>query len=199
MNDTTTVEDKILIRQIFDAQLYNHYKIAESSAKERIRKLQKLHDTVLKYKKEIKEALYKDYRRPPAEVDLSEIFPITSGIKHTKRHLSRWMAPKRVATPLSLFGSSSWIKFEPKGVCLIISPWNLPIHLALAPLTSAIAAGNTAIIKPSEITLFSSAILRMIIEEVFNENEVAVIEGDVDIATALLELPFNHIFFYRLT
>ncbi len=186
---------KNTINRFFEAQLINQYNVAESSAKERIRKLQKLHDTVLKYNKEIREALYKDYKRPAAEVDLIEIFPVTSGIKHIKRHLRRWMAPQRVATPISLIGSTSWIRYEPKGICLIMAPWNLPIHLALAPLSSAIAAGNTAIIKPSEITPNSSAVLRMIVEEIFNENEVAVIEGDVETATTLLELPFNHIFF----
>ena len=195
MTDSNLKNSKETIRRIFEAQLINQYKVAESTAKERIHILQKLHDTVLKYTVEIREALYKDYKRPAAEVDLIEIFPVTSGIKHIKRHLQKWMAPQRVATPLSLVGSTSWIKYEPKGVCLILSPWNLPIHLALAPLTSAIAAGNTAIIKPSEITPNSSAVLVKIVEKVFNENEVAVIEGQVDTATSLLELPFNHIFF----
>ncbi len=183
------------IQRIFEAQRINQYKVAETSAKERIHKLQKLHEVVLKYRQEIRDALYKDYRRPAAEVDLAEIYPITSNIKHTKRHLKHWMKPQKVATPLSMLGSSSWIEYEPKGVCLIIGPWNFPIMLVLVPLVSAIAAGNTAIIKPSEITAHSSAVVRKIIREVLEENEVAVIEGGVETSTALLELPFNHIFF----
>ena len=187
--------DKNKIHQIFEAQLINQYKVSESSAKQRINKLNKLSSTLMKYNKEIKEALYLDYKRPAAEVDLIEIFPVTSGIKFATKRLKRWMAPHKVSTPLSLFGSASFIRYEPKGVCLIISPWNYPVQLALGPLTLAIAAGNTAIIKPSEITPYSSAILRKIIEEVFDENEVAVIEGAVETATELLKLPFNHIFF----
>lgn len=187
--------DKEKVIKIFNIQLANQYKIAESTAAQRSVKLKKLHDTILKYREAIREALFKDYRRHSAEVDLAEIFPITSKIKHTRRHLKSWMAPKRVSTPLSLLGSSSWIHYEPKGVCLIISPWNYPIQLALGPLISAVAAGNAVVIKPSEMTPNSSAILRRIIEEVFEENEVAVIEGGVDTSTALLELPFNHIFF----
>lgn len=187
--------DKSKIHQIFESQLVHQYKVAESTAKERIRKLQRLGDTVLKYRQEIKEALWKDYRRPGAEVDIAEIYPITSQIKHTKSYLRRWMAPHIVPTPLSLLGSSSWVQFEPKGVCLIISPWNYPIQLALGPMITAVAAGNTAIIKPSENTPHSSAVLKQIVKEVFAENEVAVIEGAVETATTLLELPFNHIFF----
>jgi aldehyde dehydrogenase (NAD+) len=195
MSDTKNEVDKSKIRQIFDSQLINQYNVSESSAKQRIHKLEKLSTNLMKYNKEIKQALYLDYKRPAAEVDLTEIFPVTSGIKHAVRHLNNWMANQKVATPLSMIGSSSWIQYEPKGVCLIISPWNYPIQLALGPLTSAIAAGNTAIIKPSEITPNSSSILRRIVEDVFDENEVAVIEGAVETATELLELPFNHIFF----
>jgi len=187
--------DTSAIKKIFEAQRINQFKIAESSAKERMHKLQKLSDLVMKYRGEIKEALYKDYRRPAAEVDLAEIFPITSGIKHTKRHLRQWMAPKKVGTPMSMLGSSSWVQYEPKGVCLIIGPWNFPIMLLLDPLVSAIAAGNTVIIKPSELTPHSSALVKKMITEIFDENEVAVVEGGVDTSTTLLELPFNHIFF----
>ncbi len=195
MIDAIPAVDTKRIHRIFEAQRANQYNVAESSAKERIRKLQLLSDAVMKYRPEIREALYKDYRRPVAEVDLGEIFPITSKIKHAKSNLRSWMAPHKVATPRSLIGSSSWVHYEPKGVCLIISPWNYPIQLALGPLISAVAAGNTAIIKPSESTPHSSAMLRKIVEEVFEEKEVAVVEGDVDTATALLDFPFHHIFF----
>ena len=194
----TTITSEVNIEKIlkiFEAQKANQYAVADTNVKQRAEKLQRLSDSVLRHRDAIKSALYKDYRRHPAEVDLVEIFPITTKIKHTKRNLSKWMAPKHVKTPLSLLGSSSWIHYEPKGVCLIIAPWNYPIQLALGPLISAVAAGNTAIIKPSEITPNSSAVLRHIIEDVFDENEVAVIEGAVDTSTALLELPFNHIFF----
>ena len=105
------------------------------------------------------------------------------------------MKPKGVQTPTALIGSSSFIHYEPKGVCLIISPWNFPINLTLGPLVSAIAAGNAVMIKPSEYTPHSSAVMKSLIEEVFNPEEVAIFEGDQQVSQELLELPFNHIFF----
>lgn len=195
MVTATTGVDATLLERLFEAQRANQYHVAESTAAERIQKLRKLAGAVMRHQKEIREALYKDYKRPAAEVDLVEIFPITSKIKHARRHLRRWMAPHKVATPLHMFGSSSWVQYEPKGVCLIMGPWNYPIQLVLGPLISAIAAGNTAFIKPSEITPHSSAVVKKIVSEVFDENEVTVVEGEVDTATALLRLPFHHIFF----
>jgi aldehyde dehydrogenase (NAD+) len=105
------------------------------------------------------------------------------------------MRPHKVATPISQTGTSSYIHYEPKGVALIISPWNFPFNLTLGPLVSAIAAGNCVMIKPSEYTPHSSALMKKIIDGLFDESEVALIEGDVTVATELLKLPFNHIFF----
>ena len=183
------------IQQVFQAQQANQYAIANTSVKERIAKLRKLHDVVLKYRKEIQAAIYADFRKPAEEVDLTEIFIVTSDIKHTCKSLRSWMKPQQVDTPLPLLGSSSYIQYEPKGVTLIIAPWNFPLQLALGPLISAVAAGNTAMIKPSEFTPATSAITQKIVEEVFQENEVALIQGAVETSTNLLELPFNHIFF----
>ncbi len=183
------------IKRIFKLQLENQYNLGNSSASERIAKLKKLHKAVLKYRPEIKEALFKDYRKHPSEVDLSEIYPVTSEIKHTKKMLRSWMSNRSVSTPLALMGSSSEIRYEPKGVVLIISPWNFPINLTLGPLVSAIAAGNAVMIKPSEMTPNASAFMKKMLEEIFEENEVAVVEGGVETSTELLKLPFNHIFF----
>ncbi len=195
MTATLTVASTEKIQSVFSAQKQNQYKIANTTAKERIGKLRKLRDTVVKYKAEIRQALWDDFRKPAAEVDLTEIYVVTSEVKHTIANLRRWMAPKRVGTPLSLLGSSSWIHYEPKGVCLIIAPWNYPLNLTFGPLVSAIAAGNAVMVKPSEHTPHSSAIMKKIIAEVFEENEVAFFEGGAETATALLSLPFNHIFF----
>lgn len=187
--------DADTIKSLFEAQQRRQYEIANTTAKERIKKLDKLHKAVLKYRPEIREAMRRDFRKHPAEVDLTEIYPIVSEIKHAKRNLRRWMGPQRVATPMSLMGSSSWIKYEPKGVCLIISPWNFPVQLTFGPLVSAVAAGNTAILKPSEHTPHASAIMKKMVEEVFDKKEVVLLEGGVELAQALLQLPFNHIFF----
>ena len=187
--------DKREIQRIFDLQKANQFKVANTSVSQRKAKLKKLHDAVLKYREDIKSALYKDYRKHPEEVDLTEIYPVTSEIKHTRRHLGSWMRGKRVSTPLALLGSSSRIKYEAKGVVLIISPWNFPVNLTFGPLVGAIAAGNTVMIKPSESTPHASALMKKIIEEIFDENEVALLEGGISTSTELLNLPFNHIFF----
>lgn len=197
---TTTIDPNIAnkakeIQQIFKSQNENQYKIGNTSASQRVAKLKKLHQAVLKYRPEIKEALFKDYRKHPSEVDLSEIYPVTSEIKDAKSNINRWMRAKSVSTPLALMGSSSYIKYEPKGVVLIISPWNFPVNLTFGPLVSAIAAGNTVMIKPSEMTPNASALMKKMIEEIFDKNEVAVIEGGIETSTELLKLPFNHIFF----
>jgi aldehyde dehydrogenase (NAD+) len=189
--DASTAE----IARIFKLQQAHQYTVAKTTARERKEKLKRLQKTILSRKQEIRDALYADFRKHPSEVDLTEIFPVTSEIKHTARHLSKWMRPRRVKTPLALFGTSSYIHYEPKGLALIIAPWNFPINLTFGPLVSAIAAGNCVMIKPSEHTPHASAVTKSIIEEVFDESEVAVIEGGIEASTSLLALPFNHIFF----
>ncbi|MCC6724962.1 MAG: aldehyde dehydrogenase family protein [Saprospiraceae bacterium] len=195
--ENTVLESKsaTTIQRIFDLQLRNAPVVAKATARERIAKLDRLLDTVLRNRQAMRDAMFADYRKPPFEVDAVEVLPITGAIRHTKSHLRRWMEPKRVPTPIAFMGSTSWVQYEPKGVCLIISPWNFPFNLSFLPLVSAIAAGNTAIIKPSEMTPHSSAVIKKIVAEVFEENEVAVVEGDVEASKALLVLPFNHIFF----
>jgi aldehyde dehydrogenase (NAD+) len=183
------------INRIFDLQQKNQFKIANTSASQRYAKLEKLHKAVLKYRNDIKDALYKDFRKHPSEVDLTEIYPVTSELKHTKSHLNKWMRKHKVSTPISMLGSSSYIKYEPKGVVLIIAPWNFPLNLTFGPLVSAIAAGNTVMVKPSENTPYISALMKKMIEELFEENEVAVLEGGIATSQALLALPFNHTFF----
>jgi len=105
------------------------------------------------------------------------------------------MKPRKVPTPLGLLGSCGSILQEPKGVVLIISPWNYPIYLTLGPLVSALAAGNCAVLKPSELTPHTTAFLRRLLKGLFPEEEVALVEGEADTAQALLALPFDHIFF----
>ncbi|GJM31230.1 MAG: aldehyde dehydrogenase [Saprospiraceae bacterium] len=183
------------IEKVFNQQVQHQQKVAESTARERSRKLKRLQQTIMKYRPEIREALFQDFRKHPSEVDLTEIYPIINEIKHTRSHLSRWMAKQRVDTPISLLGSSSYIHYEPKGVVLIIAPWNFPVNLTLAPLVAAIAAGNCVMIKPSENTPHASATMQKIVEAVFDPREVALIQGGIETSQALLDLPFNHIFF----
>jgi aldehyde dehydrogenase (NAD+) len=189
--DASTAE----IERIFKLQKANQYTVAKATARERKATLKRLERALLARKQDIRDALHADFRKHPSEVDLTEIFPVTSEIKHASRHLSKWMRPRRVKTPLALFGARSYIHYEPKGVVLVIAPWNFPINLTFGPLVSAIAAGNCVIVKPSEHTPHASAVTKSIIEDIFDESEVAVIEGGIETSTRLLAQPFNHIFF----
>jgi len=183
------------IDRIYEKQKTRRASVGETNARERKGKIRRLHDALLSRREEIRKALWDDYRKPAAEVDLSEIFPVLNEARHAMRHLRSWMHPRSVSAPLALLGSRSRIVYEPKGVVLIISPWNFPINLTLGPLVSAIAAGNCAIVKPSEMTPHASACMQRILRDLFDEGEVAVIEGDAKIAEALLKKKFDHIFF----
>jgi aldehyde dehydrogenase (NAD+) len=183
------------IERIYDLQQRNRAAVGSTTAAQRIEKLKRLERAILDRRPEIRAAMWDDYRKPAAEVDLSEIYPAVTEARHAVRHLRKWLRPKRVSTPLALFGSRSSIVYEPKGVVLIISPWNFPFNLTLSPLISAIAAGNCVILKPSEMTPASAACMKRILGDLFDEDEVAVIEGDASVAEALLRKKFDHIFF----
>ncbi|WP_430467332.1 aldehyde dehydrogenase family protein [Winogradskyella ouciana] len=182
--------------ELFSAQKNNQYKIAQSTIKERKRKLNALqHAIEVTYREQIKKALYKDLKRPIVESDLVAVYLIIKEIKHAKSNLHRWLKKQKVKTDIVLLGTKSWVKYEPKGVCLIMSPWNYPINLTFSPLVAAISAGNTVIIKPSEISSHCSELMATIVKDLFNEDEVVLVQGDVETAQNLLKLPFNHIFF----
>ena len=181
---------------LFKKQRANKFNVGNSTYKQRIKKLNALKKAVeITYRDRIRQALYSDFKKPFTETDLTEIYQVIGEIKHVKSHLKSWMKKQKVDTPLALIGSSSWYKYEPKGVCLIISPWNFPLNLTFGPLVSAIAAGNTAILKPSEMTPNIAGVMKEIVRDLFDENEVALVQGEVEVAQELLKLPFNHIFF----
>ncbi|MFZ8837068.1 MAG: aldehyde dehydrogenase family protein [Flavobacteriales bacterium] len=165
------------------------------SAKARMKRLDALYKEIWKRRDDLKEAMWLDFRKPPEEVDLTEIFVIKSEIKAVKKGLREWMKPKRVPGGLALVGSSSWVRSEAKGVALIIAPWNYPMQLMFRPLVAAIAAGCAVMLKPSEVTANTAQVVAEIVSEVFDPSEVALIQGGVETATQLLELPFNHIYF----
>ena len=185
---------KILVKK-YNLLLDNKIIVNNSSAKTRIKKLKKLKEIILKNRVKIKEALKKDFKKNPSEVDLTEIFPIVSEINFTVNNLRKWMKDEYVRTPLTLLGSKSFIRYEAKGVVLIITPWNFPINLSFISLINALSAGNSILIKPSEITSETSYVIKDIIEETFDEKEVSVVLGGVDLAKEILKLKFNHILF----
>lgn len=162
---------------------------------ERRAALEKLSGMVRRHEAEIFAAFAADFGKPEAEVIFSEILPVTQEVRHTLKRLRRWMKPRRVRASLPSFGTSARIMPQPRGVCLIISPWNYPLNLCLGPLVSCLAAGNSAILKPSELTPSVSALLARMIAETFPPDLVTVAEGGKDVSQALLALPFDHIFF----
>lgn len=188
-----TVESELEV--LFQLQKKNLANLAATTSKERIVKLRKVMNWVLENQERMGEALKADYRKSLFEVKVSEVMPVVSEAKYIMKHLDRWMRPESVETPLKMIGTTSRIIHEPKGNCLIMSPWNYPFNLTLKPLLQAIAAGNAVIIKPSEIVPNASGLLAEMIQELFPSNEIAVVQGDAKTATMLLNLPFNHIFF----
>tara|TARA_B100000809_G_scaffold129744_2_gene127649 strand:- start:1115 stop:2524 length:1410 start_codon:yes stop_codon:yes gene_type:complete len=183
------------LESTFNSILENHPKIKNTTSKERIIKLRKLKKNIFLYRDEIKKALFKDFKKSSSDVDLTEIFPVISEIKHNIRHLNKWMKDEIVPTPLTLLGSKSYIKHEPKGIILIMTPWNFPINLTFVSIINAISAGNSIIIKPSEISEKTSIIIKKIVANTFDKNEIKVILGGTKTAQKLLKLKFNHILF----
>ncbi|MDX1548566.1 MAG: aldehyde dehydrogenase family protein [Rhodothermales bacterium] len=169
--------------------------VRRTTARERIAKLKRLRAAILDHRQALRDALYEDFRKPPEEVDLTELLTVNTEIRHAVRHLRRWMKPRRAGTPLTLVGTRSEVRYEPKGVALIIAPWNYPVDLTLGPLVGAVAAGCTAVVKPSEHTPATSRAVEHLLAEVFDAREVAVVQGDHRAAQALLEQPFDHIYF----
>lgn len=187
--------DRAAIQQVFEKQQGTALQWRESTAAERITRIKRLRDAVLEKNDEIVKAAAADFNKPEVEVDLTEVLPVISEANHTMRHLKKWMKPRSVMPTQLMLGTKSYIQYEPKGTSLIISPWNYPVNLTFVPLVSALAAGCPAIIKPSEMTPHLSGLMSDLIRSIFSEDEVAVFQGDAQTSQALLELPFNHIFF----
>jgi len=183
------------VQALFQRQRSARWSVAARDVAARRARLRALLEALLAHRAEAHAALADDFRKVPEEVDLAELYPLATELRGAIRHLERWMRPQRVPTPMGFLGSRAWIRQEPKGVVLIISPWNYPLYLTLGPLVSAVAAGNCAILKPSEFTPRTSAFLKSLLAGLFPEEEVAVVEGDAGTAEALLELPFDHVFF----
>jgi aldehyde dehydrogenase (NAD+) len=159
--------------------------------------LKKLRRAVKAYDQRLAAALYKDFRKPEFEVFGTEIGPVLTEIRHVLKDLENWMMPKKVSTPLVFFPSTSWIYREPLGNTLIISPWNYPFLLLMRPLISAIAGGNTMILKPSEISANTARVLAEMMKEYFDESYIAVVEGDGEMLgkELVMNYHFDHIFF----
>ncbi len=156
--------------------------------------LKQLGEAIRSHETEIFSALSQDLAKPPIESFISEVAFIYDEIKTGLSHLSKWMKPVRVSSPLVQQPATSRIYSEPLGTVLVIGPWNYPFQLVVAPMVAAIAAGNTVVLKPSELAPATSKILAKVMSTL-DPNVVQVFEGGVDVSTALLAEKFDHIFF----
>ena len=183
------------IDSLFTSQAATALRLRQSTAAQRREKLSRLLDAILARKDAITDALQFDLAKHPTETNITEVLPLVGELKHAIAHLKRWMKPQSIRPTMASLGTTSRVLYQPKGRCLLISPWNYPLSLALGPLVSAVAAGNTVILKPSEFTPYTNRVITDIVATVFPPDEVAVVEGAAETATALLALPFDHIFF----
>jgi aldehyde dehydrogenase (NAD+) len=188
-------EQKAELSRVFQRQKAARWDIARTPAAARIDKLRRLKAAIIARRDELAAAIHADFRKNQSETELTEIHPVLEEVNHAIKHLRSWMKPAKVKTAMIVAGTASELRYEPKGVVLILSPWTYPFALMLAPLVAAIASGNCVIMKPSEKTVNTSRFLGDLIRSIFDASEVALFEGDGDLAAALLELPFDHIFF----
>jgi aldehyde dehydrogenase (NAD+) len=182
------------IARVFALQQQHQWDVKASSAAERKEKLARLKAAVEAHANEIVAAVLEDTRKPEQEIRVTEVMNITSNIQRNIDNLDEWMKPTEV-TPSMNPNDRAQIIYEARGVCLILGPWNFPLGLTLGPVAAAVAAGNCCMVKLTDLCPATARVAGKIIREAFDEKEVALFEGDVSVAQALLELPFNHIFF----
>lgn len=183
------------LHRVFASQAATALRLRQSTWQERVAKIRRLREAVIARTQDVYRAAQADFGKPAGEVDLGEILPVCLEANAAIRHLKQWMKPQRVRPTLLTLGTRSHVQYQPRGRCLIIGPFNYPLNLTLGPLISAVAAGNTAIVKPSELTPHLSALIADVVREVFSPDEVAVFEGNAQLAMALQQLPFDHVFF----
>lgn len=195
MEIIATEQNTARIDKILGAQKIKSLVLRAEPIANRKERLRKLNEWIFANREKIKQAVHADFSKPLPEVDTSEIYPVATEIRHAISNLESWSKPKKIDAPLTYIGTRAQVRVEPKGVCLIVAPWNFPFNLCLGPLVSCLAAGNTAIIKPSELTPHTSELIKDMMAEIFEEDVVAVVQGGAEISSYLFSLPFDHIFF----
>jgi len=168
---------------------------ATRSVSYRVHQLETLQKVLVEHEEELMNAVYEDFKKPELESYATELGILHDEISYAIKKLRKWVKPKRVPGTLINFPSSNYTVAEPYGAVLVIAPWNYPIQLALLPMVGAIAAGNTVVVKPSELSPNTSSVLKKIFEAWFKEEFVAVVEGGVEANQDLLSQDFDYIFF----
>lgn len=182
--------------EIFDTQQAAFAKNRNPKLANRLAVLEKLYQAIIANEQAVIEAISLDFgHRSAIETRLAETSFVLLEIKHTRKYLRRWMKREKRATALHFMPASNYVEYQPKGIVGILSPWNYPFQLAIAPLVAAIAAGNRVILKPSEFTPNTNKAIKQILSQVFAEDYVAMVEGGADIAAQFSALPFDHLFF----
>jgi len=179
----------------FASQQKKSLALRSAPVRERKQKLKALKNWIINHQEEIQQAEYMDLAKPASEVDVTEIYPLLTEVRHAIMKLHTWVTPKPIPASMTFIGTKATIHYEPKGASLIISPWNYPMLLAIGPLISAVASGCTVTLKPSEFTPATNQVIGKMIGEIFSSDEVHMIEGEADTASELLKFPFDHIFF----
>ncbi|WKD49044.1 aldehyde dehydrogenase family protein [Microbulbifer spongiae] len=182
------------ISSIFNAQKSNHGVLRARSSQQRIRQLQALRAKLIHRKRDICDAQNKELKTCDMDTE-AQLMMLNIEIDFICKHLSRWMKPRRVKNSQATMGKKCYIQYEPKGSVLNISTWNAPIAINIMPIIGALAAGNSAIIKPSELAPHTATVTSEIISAIFPRNQCAVFEGGPEIAQELLNHPFNHIYY----
>ncbi|MBU0590507.1 MAG: coniferyl aldehyde dehydrogenase [Gammaproteobacteria bacterium] len=184
------------LRTVFDAQRSAFAEDSFPDLSGRLERLARLEKLLRENEDAFAEAISADFgNRSKHETLIAETLFTLASISHVRKHLKRWMKPRRVGTTFHSLPGTSRIIPQPLGVIGIVSPWNYPLQLALAPAVAAIAAGNRVLIKPSELTPKFSDLLARLIADYFSADECAVVTGDAEVAKAFVSLPFDHLFF----
>jgi aldehyde dehydrogenase (NAD+) len=182
------------IERVFAIQQAHQWEMKATTAEDRKEKLKKLKSAVEAHGDEIVAAVKQDTRKPEQEIRVTEILGVIGNIQRNIDNLDEWMKPVEVI-PSQNKNDKARIVHEARGVCLILGPWNFPLGLTMGPLAAAVAAGNCCMVKLTDLCPATARVAAKIIKQAFDEKEVALFEGGVDVATALLDLPFSHIFF----
>jgi coniferyl-aldehyde dehydrogenase len=176
-------------RRAFDAAPYP----ALATRRDHLRRLESLLTT---HQAAIADAISADFgNRSRSETMLSEILPTLAACRHARRHLAGWMRPRRRGVGLNFQPATNRVEYRPLGVVGVVAPWNYPVFLTLGPLVDILAAGNRAMIKPSELSPATGALLKRLLADMFTPEEVLVVEGDVAVGRAFCRLPFDHLLF----
>ncbi|MBI1250008.1 MAG: aldehyde dehydrogenase family protein [Alphaproteobacteria bacterium] len=189
---------KARMQAVLEAQRAAHLREGAPDAAKRKDRLNRCISILQTHSEELVEAMNADFGNRSKEMSrLTDIAGAIGPLKHARDNLDKWMRPekRKVEAPLNLFGAKAEVQFQPKGVIGIISPWNFPVQLTFGPLAGVLAAGNRAMIKPSEFTPETSTVMARIFDLVFDEEEIAVIEGGSDVGAAFAGLAFDHLVF----